>query len=303
MPCFHPIPAWRPLHGGRLFFGNQPKRECTRVEVPCSQCIGCRLEYSRVWAMRCMHEASLHEDNAFITCTYRDEDLPPGGTLVKSHFQDFLKRLRERIKPRVLRFYMCGEYGDNFGRPHYHALLFGYDFPDKEFYRRTPQGHHTWTSKLLDAAWGFGNCEIGSVDFDSAAYVARYIMKKVKGDNALDHYTRVDSDGVIYTLQPEYTTQSRAHGIGSSWALRYSKDTIDRGYIVLNGVKCAIPRFYRGKYRDMAFGMDDALPTLHKLENSSIPSDEDRYNNSSERLLVREEVTKARVSRLSRKVG
>ena len=136
MPCYRPIKGYRSrrlnaetgkrpvVFNPRDGFYDQP------VDLPCGQCIGCRLERSRQWAIRCVHEASLHERNCFITLTYRDECLPTNGSLDLDAFQKFMKRLRRRFGEGV-RFFHCGEYGENFGRPHYHAILFNLDFSDK----------------------------------------------------------------------------------------------------------------------------------------------------------------------------
>src|SRR4051794_29862641 len=100
MPCFRPLKGYRarvtnPDTGKRSIVFNARKGfNDLPVDLPCGQCIGCRLERSRQWAIRCSHEAKLHEENCFITLTYAPEHLPPGGTLVVKDFQDFMKRLR-----------------------------------------------------------------------------------------------------------------------------------------------------------------------------------------------------------------
>ena len=193
MACYHPIPAWRNVSenrsDNRLVFEYHPMRcigPTPDLQVPCGQCVGCRLERSRQWALRCVHEASLHKENCFITLTYNDEHLPEHGHLIYRDFQLFMKRLRKRTGVRV-RFYMCGEYGENFGRPHFHACLFGYNFPDLV---RWKAGKSTlYRSKLLESLWTDGYSSVGEVSFESAAYVARYILKKVTGDDAEAHYT------------------------------------------------------------------------------------------------------------------
>ena len=130
MPCFSPLDGYRSrtvnASGKRsIVFDIHEGFHDRPVSVPCGQCVGCRLEKSRQWAMRCVHEASLYDENCFITLTYDDEFLPVGGSLDKGAFPRFMKRLRKKFEPRRIRFYHAGEYGDRFGRPHYHALLFG----------------------------------------------------------------------------------------------------------------------------------------------------------------------------------
>lgn len=230
------------------------------IQIPCGNCIGCRLEYSRQWAIRCIHEASLHEDNCFITLTYSDEHLPENGTLVKKDFQDFMKRLRRKLERREfgkIKYYMCGEYGEKTYRPHYHACIFGFDFPDKIFWSQNKQGDNLYISKLLEDTWQKGYVRIGSVTFQSAAYVARYVMKKAKGKKAkeisdetgLRFYERINTEtGEIVRLQPEYTNQSRGgrqgKGIASGWFENYKSDVYPSDFLVVNGKKMKPPRYY-----------------------------------------------------------
>lgn len=133
MPCYHPITGYKTA-GGQVVW-NELKRhgECTPITVTCGQCIGCKLERSRVWAMRCVHEASLYKRNSSITLTYDPAHVPYRNQLTHKHFQDFMKRLRK--KNIGVRYYMGGEYGTLHNRPHYHAILFNKDFPDRKYFK------------------------------------------------------------------------------------------------------------------------------------------------------------------------
>ena len=137
MTCYAPLHGYysqerNPKTGKRsVVFSRNSGYDDRRVSVPCGQCIGCRLERSRQWAVRCVHESSLHRFSSFITLTYNDEHLPSDRSLNVEHFQRFMKRLRKHLEPLKIRFFHCGEYGDKFRRPHYHAIVFGYDFPDR----------------------------------------------------------------------------------------------------------------------------------------------------------------------------
>ena len=226
MVCFQPLKGWKSKtinekSGKRsVVFSRNLGLVDLPVELPCGQCSGCRLERSRQWAMRCVHEAQLHEDNIFITLTYDNEHLPYGGSLYYRDFQLFMKRLlvhadRHLKRHPGIRFYMCGEYGENFGRPHYHAVMFNYDLPDKKLFKME-RGNPLYTSEILSELWGKGLTSVGGVTFQSAAYVARYIMKKVTGDAAEDHYTRIDPEtGEVFERVPEFTNMSRRPGIGA----------------------------------------------------------------------------------------
>lgn len=203
--------------------------------LPCGKCIGCRLEYSRGWAVRATHEAQMHEDNCFVTLTYDDDHLPPNGSLVKADHQKFMKDLRERIYPKLVRCMIAGEYGDKNDRPHFHLLLFGYDFPDKKLWRKNDLEHPIWRSAFLEDLWDRGYSEIGSVSFESAAYVARYVVKKINGAKKSEHYGK---------RLPEYMEPSRFPGIGTAWLEKYWQDVYPADRVVVRGKECKPPRFY-----------------------------------------------------------
>lgn len=161
------------------------------LEVPCYWCVGCRMSRAQDWATRIKHEASLHEANSFLTLTYSDDWLPDNYSVSVKALQDFMKRLRKSLEPKKIRFFACGEYGEKNLRPHYHLIIFGHDFPDRTLWRKTGSGYLTYRSASLEKVWPFGHCEIGTVTTESAGYVARYVLKKVTGQEAEGAYTRV----------------------------------------------------------------------------------------------------------------
>jgi hypothetical protein len=241
------MPAVRMGDGSVKFVSRNKRGVDGTLELPCGQCIGCRLERSRQWAMRCLHESSLYESNSFITLTYDDSNLPSGGSLNYPDFQRFMKRLRKNSKSAI-RFYMGGEYGESTARPHFHACLFGYDFPDKVYFRKSASGEKLYTSKFLESLWPYGLSSIGDVTFASAAYIARYCVQKVTGDAADAHYSCpefVDEDGVIRnSVVPEFNHMSLKPGIGARWLSKYQTDVFPRDYVVVNGVKTKPPKYY-----------------------------------------------------------
>lgn len=304
MPCYHPISGYysatRNANGKRsVVFSRSGALVDRPVTIPCGRCIGCRLERSRQWAVRCVHESSLHADNCFITLTYDNSNLPSDGSLDISHFQKFMKRLRKRLGKagKRVRFFHCGEYGETFGRPHYHACLFGYDFPDKELYKEV-NGCKLYTSKILQELWPFGFSTIGDVTFESAAYVARYVMKKVTGPMAEDHYSRVDLDtGEVFSISPEYVTMSRRPGIGAGWLDKFEGDVYPSDFLVLRGVKMRPPRFYDNRYELVDPVALDKLKAKRCREGKKFVD-----NSTPERLHVREVVQRARLTQLKRSV-
>lgn len=243
MPCYHPLIAYRSREktstGKRsIVFKPELGFSDLPIELPCGQCYGCRLERSRQWAIRCMHEAKMHDQNSFITLTYREEQLPENATLVLEHLQKFIKRLRKSCSPDKLRFFACGEYGKH-GRPHYHALIFGHNFPDR-YYFRTSKGSKLYRSNQLEKLWPLGFSTIGALTFESAAYTARYVMKKITGQDAAAHYG---------LRKPEFVCMSRRPGIGLSWLEKYGADCYPSDEVVIRGTMlCKPPKYYDDKY-------------------------------------------------------
>lgn len=225
--------------------------------LPCGQCTGCRLERSRQWAVRMLNEADLHSANSFITLTFDDDNLKKRDnpmSLDKRDFQLFMKDLRYELYKQNLkiRYYMCGEYGELFKRPHYHAVIFGYDFPDKQLYK-VNRGLPYYTSDFLKSVWPYGFNVVTDVTFDTCAYVARYIMKKHFGKDAWKRYIdyiNEETGEIIGHRIPEYTTMSRADGIGKAWLDKYLQDVYPRDKIFMRHKKvfCKPPKYYDSQY-------------------------------------------------------
>lgn len=258
-----------------------------------------------------MHEAQMHQDNCFITLTYDDEHLPEDGTLVLSDWQDFAKRTRKKYK---FRFYHCGEYGDINGRPHYHAAIFGLDFAhDREHLRENPQGDTLYSSATLTNLWPHGLHAIGELTFSSAAYVARYIMKKQTGNSGewgsdpWRHYgTTVDvkpgQAGTYhtsnrFTLKPEYTTMSRSPGIGKTWIDKYIDDVYPYDEVIIRGHPSQPPKFYDDQ-------LEKINPQLLKQMKAARIKSAAKFEEHTtyDRLAIREEVANARMQAYSREL-
>lgn len=300
MPCFKPLQAWRgrkPGPSGKVPVVFKQEDSCgVSLELPCGQCIGCRLERSRQWAVRIMHEASLHEDNCFLTLTYSDEFVPVTGSLDKRHFQLFCKRLRKARGP--FRFFHCGEYGDKLGRPHYHACIFGLDFPDKEYFKLTDAGERIFRSDSLDAFWRLGHCSIGSLTFESAAYVSRYVMKKVTGDAADEHYMRMSDYGEVINMLPEYVTMSRRPGIAREWFQKFGNEVYPADEVISRGISCRPPRYYDNILEHSEPSVFDAIKRRRLSDVREHVAD-----CTPERLRVREICAEARVRQLKRGIS
>lgn len=319
MTCFTPLKGFKSSAGG---FTPNRRNSPTGVAmtVPCGGCVGCRAAYAQAWAVRCVHESKLYSANCFITLTYADEFLPSDMSLRKSDFQKFMKRLRKHYAGAdmvldyktaeatwPIRFFHCGEYGEQLARPHYHALLFNFDFPDKTFWRTGDAGDRIFRSKILEDLWGKGFCEIGSVTFESAAYVARYISKKITGAAADDYYRTYDREtGEVCWRQPEYCTQSRNPGLGAAYVAKFNEQFFPDDFIVIDGRKVLIPRYYFELYKR---DFDEVLHS-RPLSERTVTSDVKMRrkirarkgvdNNTPERLAVRKTVFESRLSLLKR---
>lgn len=315
MPCYHPLTAWKSTERSdttgkyQLTFNPHKALDAgTKLQVPCGQCIGCRLRRSEQWGMRCMHEARMHSENCCVTLTFDDEHVAPDYSVRKRDWQLFVKNLRyEAGKSRPIRYFGNGEYGDDGLRPHHHGLLFGWDFPDKRYYMER-KGGPVWKSELLDSIWGKGICEIGSVTHKSAAYVARYCLKKITGDRAEEHYRRRSPiDGQVHQVEPEFLLMSRRPGIGATWFDSYASDAfsfsettkgrlvgVEEFLIDDAGHRRPVPAYYLSKLEERR----QVFVKRSRKRSSIQPAA--RANATPERLAVREEVRLAKVKRLKR---
>lgn len=212
-------------------------KEYAQFQLPCGKCLACRLDYARQWAVRCVHEAQMHEKNAFITLTYDDKHVGD-GRLHYDHFQKFMKKLR-KLQNEPIGVFVTGEYGDKTKRPHWHAILFNYQPRDAEHARKTEQGDQVFTSATLEKTWGFGRTEFGSVTFKSAGYCARYAAKKL--GHGLDGQ---------HDYEP-ISKKSSKYAIGKTWLEKFWPDVFSHGHIVLeNGKTCSIPRYYEKWFKE-----------------------------------------------------
>lgn len=257
--------------------------------LPCGKCIECLLRHSSDWALRLMHEASFHPASCFLTLTYSDDNLVFASnnrpTLFKRHLQLFFKRLRKRFPHIKFRYYACGEYGDTTERPHYHAVLFGYDFSeDRKLYKVTSQKHKLYNSDVLSNLWGLGHCVIGELTHSTASYVARYVAKKLK------------PLGSISSAQtPEFSVMSNRPGIGYLSLEQYGKQFLEQGY-VLNSKKrkCFLPRYYRKKLAEL-------YPELYAkyeekfLSKLDIPDFEDLFRRHKYREAIHQQFSRSAI--------
>lgn len=300
MTCYSPLKGFENKEEGGIVF-KRSSLAGAAMEVACGQCMGCRIDRSKEWAARCVHESQMHQDNSFVTLTYDDEHLPHDGSLNKTHFQKFMKRLRKKYNETQIRYFHCGEYGDQLGRPHYHACLFGIDFSDREPHS-VSNDVVTYTSETLTNLWGMGFTTCGELNYETAAYTARYIMKKITGNRALEHYQRIDPyTGEIYQLQPEYTTMSlgrkKGEGLGAGFYKKYKSDFFpsDECPIPGKGVYKSVPRYYEKLYKEENPESFEAIKRARKIYRDAHA---DEY--TARRLEDKFKVKKAQLNQLPR---
>lgn len=296
MVCYYPLQGWKSRYKNKngkypVVFNVRDGWADKPIKVPCGQCIGCRLDRTKQWATRCLHESSLHDENCFITLTYNDENIPPDKGLCLRDFQTFMKRLRKEIYPRKIRFFHCGEYGDKLGRPHYHALIFGLDFYDLTCY--TCSGRQIKSSALLQKLWPFGFNSVGPITYETASYVARYITKKITGEKATEHYMSVDEETgeILGQKKPEYVTMSRRPGIGAAWIKKYFSDVYPSDTVIVNGKEAKPPKFYDSQYEII----DEKELKKVKARRQNISDKVKQDNENLNRLRVKEQVAKAKM--------
>ena len=267
MPCYTPLQGYKDPASGGLTFNKTGTAQT--LEVACGQCLGCRLDHALMWATRICHEASLHLDNhgnSWVTLTYREPQdadyeqyrngyyLPPDGSLQPSHVSKFIRRLRKTCDQKIKYFY-CGEYGDQNGRPHYHICLFNYSFTDQQLWR-DDEGFHTYSSPTLEKLWPYGFSTVAELNYETAAYTARYSLKKITGKQADEHYLRADENGVAYWLRPEYIRMSTGNkkkpgqlgcGLGYGFYEKFRDDIwpSDEVPVPGKGVIKKVPRYYQ----------------------------------------------------------
>jgi len=236
------------------------------------------------------------DENCFVTLTYATDKLPPGRSLCYRDFQLFMKRLRAAHKGQTIRFFMCGEYGPLNLRPHYHACLFNVAFRDSVVAGKSGAGAVFFDSPMLRELWSHGHVSVQPLNSSTAAYCARYIVDKVTGDAAEEHYRAVDLDGVVHQRVPEFCRCSLRPGIGARWFIRYGSDVYPHDFVVSSeGVKYSPPKYYdRLKKREEGLVWDE-IESQRQLRAQAGAAD-----NTDERLAVREVVHKARVRNQSR---
>ena len=343
MACPNPLKGFMGSTGGIVFSKAQSPTK-VKMEVPCGQCWSCRLARSREWATRLVKEAMYwkEEERMFLTLTYNNENLPKDGSLELDDFQNFMKALRfhfstipdgQKRQFKKIKYFHCGEYGQvckncglsypfhqesqsgktytgcntftkGLGRPHYHAIIFGVTFNDLTEFKKTSAGELIYKSKTLDGLWKKGFCSVGTVTFESCAYVSRYIMKKITGDNSKEHYqkshTSPDTGEVtLHPVKPEYITMSRNPAIAKEYMNDNMLDIFKNDGLLLKRQGQAFitkpPRYYLKQLEKV-----DPLKLEILKEQRRQAKRENKAENTDERNAVKERIKKIKTKTLTR---
>lgn len=260
------------------------------ITIPCGQCIGCRIQKSREWADRCMMEASYYDSNYFITLTYDDENVPVSEyfssvtgelceslTLVKRDLQLFFKRLRKRfsvldVNGKVtdeskIRFFACGEYGDQTLRPHYHAIVFNLHLDDLVFDRLSRDGFPIFVSPTIGDLWPYGLHKVSNVSWETCAYVARYCTKKLTG-SAASYYD-------YFQIEPQFSLMSRKPGLARRFYEEKARSVYENGVYKFNLSTPSGPvSFKPPKYFDNLYDLEEP-EVLSKIKQDQMQMAQD----------------------------
>lgn len=291
MPCYTPMKGYLDSDGVVKIGDSE---ESSTLLLPCGKCIGCRNDMTKDWAVRAYHESQLHDYSSVLTLTFDEDHL--NRSLDKQDAVKFIKRLRiylsrsEHLRENYPHFYKkkisylyCGEYGSKFNRPHYHIIIFGFDFPDKVYLKDSESGDEIYISKILSELWPFGYATIGKMSMASAMYCASYVTKYVSNAEKESIYTDVNTGEY---RQPEFGHASRCGdtgykkpsgdpilgGLGLKWLIKYHDDILTHNCVIIANQKYRIPRYYLKKMEELFPSKYEKLKILREesLDSSSV---------------------------------
>jgi hypothetical protein len=264
------------------------------IEFGCGQCLGCKIVKKKTWKNRILLEAKMHQENSFLTLTYSDDKLPKGGSLDPDDTKNWLHRFRKAIDRKLgkkVRYFLVGEYGDETQRPHYHAALFGVGC-------RGPIARYVQGKRckcvvcgICESTWGNGIIGLGTLENDSAAYIAGYVQKTVKVDGKAVMGLTNEKDPLVRKWlkgrHPEFTRMSRGGkngvGIGGD-SVGYIVEALKSTHgsvifdqtgdvpdtIMVGDKKYPIGRYLKNKVREK-YGLKDRNETKNKVKKMLYP--------------------------------
>lgn len=212
-----------------------------------------------------MLECKEWEQNWFLTLTYNEENVVYNAivntetgevgevkTLVPEHLTKFMKDLRRYFEYHFghtgIRFYACGEYGDKTQRPHFHLIVFNLPLNDLVQWKSV-NGNPYFLSETILKIWEKGHITVCNVNWETCAYVARYIMKKWKGEGAKEFYE-------IKGIEPEFVRMSRNPGIGKKYFETNKEEIYKNDEIIAIGANGKAQKIKPPKYFDRLFDIE-----------------------------------------------
>lgn len=310
--CTNPRKAYRPPEGRIQFIEAKGGRDAVPIEIPCGQCINCRLGISNSWKVRQVLHAQRFEHNQFITLTYSDDHLPAAGSLDRKAIPGFMKRLRDHLarggrslgKDDPLGYFGCGEYGENSTRrAHYHLTTFNLPLPDAVPWRTADSGKLSYRSEFLERCWPFGHVECAPATPDTMGYCAGYVVKKLSGAAADAEYVRPDPvTGEVVSIEPPFALMSRAPAIGKPWYDHWRSDFASGAFVMIDGKREPVPPYFMRKLKDDDPALFERLAQereQHGVDNRATILRE----SAPERLAVKDEIARLKTSRRARDLG
>lgn len=298
MKCLFPVRMYRSV-SGTITHSPNGVHVLNDFFRPCKSCINCKLSDSQSLAIRMMHESKFHTQNSFLTLTYNSENLPQNNSLLYADVTKFIKKIRKSLQKTKyadwyyasyttlkrrklsrklyskskLKFFLVGEYGSDLSRPHYHIILFGFDFSDPHPYKgvvntrtlssKTDERVY-YKSSFANLLWDKGFIDIGNVDTATCLYAAKYITKKLK----THEYSSLQL--------PEKSSMSKKIPLGIPWLEKYYSDVYPHSFVVFDGKKFPPPRSYDDWIKKHK--PDLWLKTIESRESSQKDSYPDYYD-------------------------
>lgn len=268
MACSRPNTGGYSAYDGFRFLGPRYNERDSQdilfddtTDLPCGKCELCRIDIRYSKALRIMLEAeSWPEKSYFITLTF-DNDHVGDGELDHSEWAQFIKNFRQKFCQakycllrdrggkrhgreysktfKTIKQVMCGEYGDEFGRKHFHGIIFNHRFTDARFTGfYSKKGNPIHTSDSLRDVWAKGSVQIEEVNFDLALYVAAYVTDPIDEPEANFGHEK-----------KQYGRFGK--GIGLEWIKRYYRDVLVSGKVHTFERDFPAPRYFLKKIEEL----------------------------------------------------
>lgn len=193
------------------------------INVPCGHCYNCQMRKRAEWDLRLYVTSLYSKAAAFVTYTYEDDYL-----CVAHSYREFqLRHKRMRNDGLKFSFYHISEFGERFGRPHNHELIFFHDEIDP---------------RIIYRYFDYGLMDVGSITSASIHYVTKWhVHPKYRSGESLECHG--------------FSRMSK--GLGAELLVNMDVDNFRPTYKLPNGSILPISRYYRKK---LAIDSSDFIP-------------------------------------------